>query len=242
MFMTNEKTPTGEEIPDASESEESIVEEPETGAEEKKEEIDYEALQKEEEERTKKPDSFRAEVAFKERTLKRQEKEVLEEEEEEGEKPLSRSEVQELLDSQRVQLQKEMQESRALEIARAKTSSEAEARAVLTYWKTRVIPSGNLEEDILFAIGGLKHKALASQNLELARALKSKENVSKENASTYREPPQTPEPKMNPADLQALKAVGYVWDPSLKVYKKPLGKSGKLMYCDPRNIKRTWVK
>ncbi len=241
MSMTNETTPTSEEKElDESESEESIVEEPEADLDKNKEEIDYEALQKEEEERTKKPDPFKAEVAFKERILKRQEKEVLEEEEEE--KPLSRSEVQELLDSQRVQLQKEMQESRALEIARAKTSSEAEAKAVLTYWKTRVIPSGNLEEDIVFAIGGLKHKALSSQNQELARALKSKESVSRENASTYREPPQTPEPKMSPADATALKQVGYVWDPALKVYKKPLGKSGKFMYCDPRNIKRTWVK
>ncbi len=199
--------------------------------------IDYEAIRLQEEERAKKSDPEIAKLAF----LKREEKRKQEEEQEED-KPLTRKELAEFFAQNNATTQKILTESQALAIARANTTSEAEAQAALTYWKNRIIPTGNIEEDVLFAIGGLNRNKLISQNKEIARALKAKDGISNNPASSHRDAPQGSEPKLSANDAVAIKSSGFVWDGKMRLYKKKLGgeKSNKYLYFDVKS-KRTWA-
>lgn len=229
-----------EEAPAESPSEEPVEEpkEEETEVPSKKE-IDFKAMKEAEESRGK-PDAEKARLAFLERERKRKEKEEsFEEEDDDEDKPLTRREMLVLLDERENRISKMTLETRALEIARANSSSEEEAQAAFTFWKTRVIPSGNLEDDVRFAVGGINHSKVISVNKELARALNSKENASKETASTFRDAPQGSEPKMSSIDAAGIKSAGYVWDGAKRLYKKPLGKGNSFLYYDPKS-KKTW--
>lgn len=199
--------------------------------------IDYEALRLEEEERAKKgkPDPEAARLAFEERERKRKEAE------EKGEElPLTRAEVEALIAQNNAGTHKTLQEQNALAIARANTSSEAEAQAALAYWRNRVTPSGNLEDDVLFAIGGLNRKVTAAKSAELARALRAKDTTSKNPASTHRDSPQGTEPKLSKDDTTVLQQTGFVWDGVKRLYKKPMG-GKKFLYADPKNLKKKWI-
>ena len=200
--------------------------------------IDYEKLRQEEEERGKKPDTQAARLAFEERERKRKEKG----EEDDEDKPLTRREFNELTAQNQTTLHKTFQETNALTIARANTSSEAEAQAVMAFWRNRVVPSGNLEEDVMFAIGGLNRKVLASKNGELARALKNKDSISRDSATTHKDAPAASEPKISPADAQAYKSAGFAWDGKMRLYKKRMGgeKSTKFLHFDHKTNKK-WI-
>lgn len=78
-------------------------------------------------------------------------------------------------------------DARALEVARKHTTSEAAARAAVTFYKNRVQPTGNLEDDILFAIGGMERKRSAGKNAELGRALGAKDRVGNDAVETQRD-------------------------------------------------------
>lgn len=216
---TTEEVDTTEEVVEEAEEKEPVeeTEEKETVKEEK--EIDYDAIVAEEEKRA---DPKKAKDAFKKREEKR-------ENEEEEEKPLTRTEMDKMLKDNRTAVRKEFETDRATEIAKANTSSDEEAKAVIALWKTRIVPTGNLEEDVLFALGGLDRKKLISKNGELTRALKSKDGANRNSASTHRDAPEGSEPKLSSADAQAYKSAGFVWDGKKGVYKKTLAK-GKFLY------------
>ena len=130
-----------------------------------------------------------------------------------------------------------MQESRALEIIKAKTTSDKEANAVFETWKNRVVPTGNLEADIDFAIGGTNSKKIISRNSELKRALNNKERVSKDDISGQDKSPKV-EPKL--ADNSPLKNFKYVGN-GVYVFKLS---SGKLLYKNPKakpGERKTWI-
>ncbi len=228
---TQEVDATEEEVVEEEEEETSEPIEKEKEEEtSKKEEIDYDAITKEEEKRA---DPEKAKEAFK----KREEKRVKEEVEDED-KPLTRAEIDKMLKDNRQTVRKEFEQDRAMEIAKANTSSDAEAKAVIAFWKNRIVPTGDLEEDVLFALGGLQRKTLISKNGELKRALKSKDNVSKDSASTHRDAPEGSKPKLSQADAQGLKSAGFVWDGKKRLYKKALPK-GKFLWKEPNG--KTWM-
>jgi hypothetical protein len=213
----------------SEESTEETTEETKEKSSSTTEDTDYEALDNQEKARVGKPDPIKAREAFKKRKEADEDEEV---EEEDDEKPLTRREMKELLSG----LQKQSQESEALKIARAHTASEAEAKAAVTFWKTRVNPTGNLEEDVLFAIGGLNHKKVVSTNAELIRALKSKNSASTDVASSHRDPMEGTSPRMSASDQAAYKRAGFSFDTKDKVYKKKLP-SGKTLIKDPKTKK-----
>lgn len=196
--------------------------------------IDYEAEAKREKERADKAEATLAEKAFKSRKDKREEPESDDEED----KPLSRRELLGVLEERDKHTTKIIQESTALEIARKHTSSEVEAQAALLFWKNRVVPTGNLEEDVKFAVGGLNHSRTIAQNEELKRALRSKETKSDNAAGDHRDAPQGSEPQSS-SDISAIKGAGFKWDGTARLYTKPLTGGKKLMY-DPKTKKR-WV-
>src|SRR3990167_1950879 len=172
---------------------------------------DYEAIAKQERERREAAERAAADAAFKLREAKRK-KDEEEEEEEDEEKPITASQLQAVLAKERVENQKILQTGQALEYARALTTSEAEAQAAVEIWRNRVNPTGSIETDIKFAIGGLNADRLLAQNAELRRAVKSKETRSDNPANTEHEEAKGSIPKLSPADLKAMRDAGWVWD------------------------------
>lgn len=191
-------------------------------------ETDYEAVAKAEQERLDK--QAIADAEYKMRETKHDKEKI---EKEEDEKPLTRKEMQDLLLKERQAAQKEFQEAKALEIARGLTSSESEAQAALLYWKSRVIPTGDLNADISFAVGGLNHKKVVAKNLELARALRGRDGVTTDFAGTYRDAPEGTEPKLDASTKASYTRAGFTYDTKDKVWKKKLP-SGKFLIKDPR--------
>lgn len=201
---------------------------------------DYEALLKAETERADAAEKAAAELAFKQRDTRRKGKEEIESEAEDDDKPMTRAEARAFLNQQGQTLQKAAQETAALGVARANTATEAEAQAALMFYKTRVVPTGNLEDDVLFAIGGINRKRTVAKATELARALRSKETALHSTAVVHRDTAPGTEPKLSPQDATAIKQSGMVWDGRQRVYKKPLGNGAKHLFYDPK-AKRRWT-
>lgn len=155
-------------------------------------------------------------------------------------KPLTVKDLAEVETRIRTATTRELQEQRALEIARSNTSSEEEAQAAMVYWKNRVTPTDNLQEDVLFAIGGLNHKKITAKNAELSRALKNRGNASHDSAATMRDAPEGDEPKLSSPDVQAMKEAGMSWNGKDKMYEKKLP-SGRTLKYDPKSKKRFTV-
>lgn len=242
------KPDSSEGAPEKDEKEGSTVEETETPEESEEsteesssQEVDYEALEKAESERAGKPDPFKAQEAFKKRKQKHEPNESEEEApaEDDDDKPLTRGEARELLKSQEQTVAKSLQDSNALAIIRAHTSSESEAKAAFTYWKTRGIYTGNLESDVKFVIGGINHEKLISKNKEMARAFQGKDSASHDIASTQRDGLPGTAPKMDAGTSNSYKRAGFVYESKTRVWKKKLP-NGVFLFKDPKT-KRTWT-
>lgn len=204
---------------------------------------DYEAIAKAESDRADAAERAAAEEAFKAREARRgkgSKPDLDPEDDEDEDTPLTRGEFEERLARERQTMEKKAAESAALSIARANTATEAEAQAAMQFYMTRVVPTGNLEEDVLFAIGGLNHRRSAARASELGRALQSKETARRTTGEPHRDTTPQNEPKMSPADSTALKEMGVVWDGKMRLYKKPLGNGSKHFYYDPKS-KRRWT-
>lgn len=199
-----------------------------------KDKVDYKALLQAEKDRAEKAEKALAEDRYKTSKKKREDKEESSNEDETDENRLPTvKELQTILARERQATQKTFEESRALEIARSSTSSEDEAQTALLFWKTRVIPTGNLEEDINFAVAGLNHRKTVAEKSELMRALRAKDGISRETATTFRDATPGTSPKLSSGDAAAYKRAGFAFDNTSKVWKKKLP-NGKFLIKDPR--------
>ncbi len=203
--------------------------------------IDYEALAKEERERREAAERLLAEDRYNSSRNKRETEEeriAREALETDDDKPITAKDLPAILARERQIAQKEAQEGRALEVARANTATEAEAQAAVLFWKNRVVPTGNLEEDMKFAIGGLNSKKIVAKNAELARALRAKDNISSDIPSEHRDGLPNEAPKL--PDNSPLKEYKYMGN---NIYSTKL-KNGKTLF---RNAKpapgqpKSWV-
>lgn len=200
---------------------------------------DYEAIAKAERERADAAERALAANAFKGRQSRRAAADPDEGEDEDADAPLTRAEFETRLASERQTIEKQALTAAALSIARANTATEAEAQAAMQYYLSRVIPTGNLEEDVLFAIGGLNYRRSAARVGEIARANRAQATARRTTGEPHRETAPASEPKISPADAQAMKQSGMIWDGVARLYKKPLGGSKHLFY-DPKT-KRRWT-
>lgn len=201
---------------------------------------DYEAMLEAERKRADDAEKAAAELAFKARRGKREDKKEEADETEDDDKPMTRAEARAFLQQQGQLIQKNAQESSALSIIHANTSTEAEAQVALQYYKNRIVPTGNLEDDVLGAVAMVNRKRTVAKASELARALKSKDTALRSSASVYRDTGPPGEPKISPQDASAIKAAGMVWDGKQRAYKKPLGSGAKHLYFDPKT-KNRWT-
>lgn len=245
---------TEDESPE-EESEEEEADEPDESEDEEEaddedaeddEEPDYEEIARletvraeEAEAARKKAEDALAGQSFKKRKKKRDGED--EEDEDDEDKPITKRELTSILSGVQISSQKMAQETQALDIARKHTSSEAEAKAAVTFYKTRVNPTGDLEGDILFAIGGMNRKKQIAKTAEVARALKSKNGLRRDGTGSHRIDSPAGKAKVSKQDNHAIVQSGMTWDTIKKVYKKPLANGKKFFYYDPKTKKR-WVK
>ena len=231
-----EKAKAEEEAANANLSEEE-KEAKKKAEEEHSKEIDYEAELAEERKKREDAENAAADLAYKLREKRRAEEGEIEDEIEKEEKPLTIKDLQSFERRIIERNEKTNQESKALEIVRANTSSEAEAQLALLKWRD-VKSSGDLEKDILFAIGGINYKKIVAKNSELKRALNSKENAYNNSASTQIDGLPKVEPKL-PVN-SPLKEYKYMGN---GVYSKKL-KSGKILFKNTKALPgspKMWV-
>lgn len=147
--------------------------------------------------------------------------------------PLTEERLQEILAEERRQARLEAQEERITEIVSGMTANEKEARLTMQIHKNRMYPENMpLREQLEEAFFVANRKKVLAKNSELARALKGKNNSSRDVATTHRDQPEGVTPKVKEDLKLSLKRAGFNYDPKTKVYVKKLP-NGKLL------IKRT---
>src|SRR3990167_6535013 len=197
------------------------------------EEIDYEA-ELEAERKHGKPDPEKAKAAFLEREAKRKEKTG-----EEEDKPLTKKDLELILAKQSQEIRKETYAERIQEIAQNMANSPAEANLIVEIHKNMMFPDTlSLKEQLEEAYLIANKKKLASVNSELARALKSKDTVSKDTASSYKDGIKV-ESNMSDSDKSSYQRAGFVFDAKNKLWKKKLP-NGKTLVKNPKT-KQSWV-
>jgi hypothetical protein len=251
IFMTPEEIKAKEEAETAKAKEDADAaaaaaanedgDEDEEAEEEIDKEIDYEAELKKEREAREKAERALADKRFKAAEKKRKE-EPEEVDEDEEEKPLTKKELQSLLQQERLETEKRLNEARAIEIAKTITSSDAERDLVLEIHKNRTFPAHlSLQEQIEEAYVIANRKKIVGENSELKRALKGKAGVVKNPAGTHRDAPASTEPKISPEDSAGIKAAGYSWNGTLRRWEKKLG-NGDILVSDPKTKKTSIIK
>lgn len=219
---------------DAKKKEEAKNANAEEAGEPSKDKIDYEAELETERKKREEAEKAAADLAFKLRNKQRKDEEEIEEE---ADKPLTSKDLQAMEQRLVERNEKTAQENKAIEIARANTSSEAEAQLALLKWKD-VKSSGDVEKDILFAIGGINYKKVVAEKAELARAIKAKETTYSDTALTQQDGQPKVEPKL-PAN-SPLKQYEYKGN---GLYAKKLA-SGKTMFKNTKAMPgqpKVWV-
>lgn len=218
---------TGETQDSTSTIEETELE---NGSEDEK--VDYRELAEAERQRREKAERALAESAFKDRR-ERKEKEAGEEDNlemgTEGEdRPLTKKDLQILLAQERQNTEKRIQENRAIEIVKKLTSSEDEADYIMQLHRNRQWPEYlSLEEQLEEAHAIANKKKLLAKNSELMRALRSRDGVSRDTASSYRDSDVGTGVKMNASDKASYERAGFKYDAKQRLWllKLPSGKT-----------------
>lgn len=232
---TDAEVETEETTTEAVETETEEETETETESEtEEESSIDYAAELKVERERREKAEQAAADLAFKARKAKKEAGES--EEEDEDEKPLTKSELKQMLAEDRQANEKRANEAKLDQEADKHANSDAERELIKEYYRNRIVPSGNLAEDMEIAAAAVNRKRVLAENSELKRALKSKDTRTTNAAGTQRDSAAPTEPKIPPREQAALKAGGYKWNPTKQRYELETKK--RILYVDPKSGER----
>lgn len=162
--------------------------------------------------------------------------------EDDDDKPMTRAEAREFLETQAAQIRNEVGSGRAMEIARSLSNgSDVEAQLTLEIWKNRKLP-GSLEEQLEEAHVIANRKRILAQNDELKRALAGDTSVVTDGLNTQRKPAKIDNsPTISPTDRDVY--AGMTWDAAKGAYKKVL-LSGETFYTKPAKEgekKKSWV-
>ncbi len=158
---------------------------------------------------------------------------------EEEEKPLTASQLEEILAKDREQNRKELQSGIIAEKAGKLARSATEKDLIIEIHKNRTFPSTlSLDEQLEECFAIANRKSLLAENEELKRSLKHKDTVSKDVASGHQETLPTGEPKATSADIQALKGAGFVWDGKTNAWKK---ETKERIIFKSKDMKKTWT-
>jgi hypothetical protein len=204
---------------------------------------DYDAELKAERERREKAEAALAEKRFKASERKRK-GEVVDDEppadDEDEDRPLTKKDLASILETERQATIRETQAGRIESIAKELTENPKEAELIVEIHKNRTWPSSiPLREQLEEAHAIANRKRLQSKNKELARAVASKDGVSKDIGGGHRDPLPGSAPKMSSSDEASYKRAGFEYDSAKKLWKKKLP-TGKFLYKDART-KKTYV-
>ena len=203
--------------------------------------IDYQKELEIERKRREDAEKLLADRRYKSKHSKKVDEEEEEDEDDDEDKPLTRKELNSLLEKQRLESQKEGQAERVMEVAMELAESKEEAELIAEIHKNRQFPTYlTVREQVEEAQAIANRKRDASKRSELNRALKAKEGVSKDSAGTYRDGQEGTKPKLTPQDDASYKRAGFAYEPKDKVWKKKLP-NGKFLIKDPKT-KATYIK
>jgi hypothetical protein len=199
--------------------------------------IDYEAERKELRDRVAKAEKASADIAFKLREEKRKASSgdhIDTPIDTDEDRPLTAREFQQLMAEERQATQKILQEGKIAELASAIASSPAEAELIKEIHKSRIFPSHltiqeQVEESYIIA----NRKKILGENNELKRALRAKNNVSSNSATTHQDPIPSHEPKLSAGDKQALLGAGFTWNAISRRFEKKMS-NGKTLVRDSK--------
>jgi hypothetical protein len=201
--------------------------------------IDYKAIA--EEEKKKRTDLEQLIIKNKIDSKKKKDDSADDDQDDEENKPLTRKDLDSVLQAERQKMTTELYGDRIKEIATEIAESSEEAEAIIEVHKNRSFPAHLSLKDQLEEIQAIiNRKRILSQKSELARALKSKETASNDSGSSHQDPQTGTAPKMSASDTSAYKRAGFAYDDKDRVWKKKLP-NGNTLIKDPRT-KTTYVR
>jgi hypothetical protein len=202
--------------------------------------IDYKKLAEEEKSKREEAERLIAERKFKNKH-KADDDEDDDESQDDDDKPITRKEFLQSLENERQKIRKEAQIEQAKEIAIEMADSEEEANYIIDVFQNRQFPSYlSLRDQVEEAHAIANRKIIISKNSELKRALKSKENASKDASGTQRDGQKGTSPKLSAQDESLYKRNGFAYNTTDKVWEKKLP-NGKTLVKNPVT-KQTYIK
>ncbi len=174
----------------------------------------------EEEKKRGKPDPEKA----KQRIQKKlQPGESEDDETDDDDRPLTRREMEAMLAENAHRQTIESQGDRLIEISETIAESPQEAELIRSIHANRVFPMGmSLAEQLSEAKAIANVKRLEAQKSELARKVQSQQTVSRNTATTYRDPQKSLEPELAPDLKASMTRSGYVFNGTSRRYEKKL--------------------
>lgn len=223
ITMENNPTETTQEVAVESAEAETTTQEPATNdaqPDSSSTEEDLTALIEEEKKRGK-PDPTKARERF-EKKAKREEEEP-EEDVDEDDRPLTRREMMEMLAEQnhRTNLENQADSIQKLSEEYAQTTQEAEL--IRSIHANRIFPVGmSLREQMAEAAAIANVKRTEARNAELARKIQSQNTVSRNTATTHRDPQAGTEPDLAPDLKASMVRAGFTYNSTSRRYEKKL--------------------
>ena len=162
--------------------------------------------------------------------------------EDDEEKPLTRAELQSVLERERQLNRVETHRGRIEERIRILASTTEEANLMVEVSKNRAFPSHYSPEDIaeeVYAIANRKKMRLERD--EALRALVAKDNANRGGTGGHHDSPRAGEPQVAEADKAEYTRIGFSWNGSTRRYEKRLS-DGRLLYKDPQTKKVVLVR
>lgn len=194
----------------------------------KEKEDSYETELAKEKERADKAEKAAAEADFKLRESKRKkpvqnDDDDDDQDDDEEDKPLTKREFREAQAANNQKVLKESQKELIVAKAKALAASDGEANLIIEIHRNRQFPADMpLDEQLEEAQALANRKKHKIQVEELKRALAGKEGESENAATTQRDAPPQPQPKLSTGDAAALKGAGFEWDSKQGMWKKLL--------------------
>ncbi len=184
-------------------------------------ELKKEREAREEAERKLEETRDKARKSFKERQEKREKEE---ETEETTEKPITATELRDILATERQYTQKELQTGtialKAKELA-GKDASQAEVDRIIEIHKERTFPAYlSLDQQLAESYAIVNSPRIIAQNSELKRSLLSKDTKGTSDEGVHKDTPQKGEPQLEVSFRTELQKQNYIWDG--KQFKKKL--------------------
>jgi hypothetical protein len=175
------------------------------------------------------PDPEKAKQRFEEKRRRETSTDTEDDYEDEGEKPLTRAEIEEMLNRTRQQVFNEANQDRLIEISAELAEGEQEAELIRTIHANRTFPDGmGLRDQLAEAKAIASYKREQAKTAELARKVQSQQTTARSTAVSHRDAQSKPEPQLATDKKESLKRAGYEYNEQNRRYEKKMP-NGKML-------------